>query len=96
MQDEKSTDTVRRIRELEERIAEKLKPDLERAVEQRRAVKADLQDYADLERNLQLLQQQVPSQHLFATFALLFKFCSCFCCCTSDQSSSHKKTLCFW
>lgn len=54
-----STDTANKIRNLEERITQKLKPDLEKAVEQRRLLKAQLQDYVNLERNLQLLQQQV-------------------------------------
>jgi hypothetical protein len=66
MQSEDSTYPASKIRELEERITQKLKPDLEKAIEQRRVLQAQLQDYVDLERNLQLLAQQVSkfSGHL--------------------------------
>jgi DNA repair ATPase RecN len=59
MQSEDSTYPASKIRELEERITQKLKPDLEKAIEQRRVLQAQLQDYVDLEQNLQLLAQQV-------------------------------------
>lgn len=59
MQTGAERDTAARIRELEERITEKLNPDLEKTIEQRRVLKAQLQDYHDLERNLQLIEQQV-------------------------------------
>lgn len=72
MQQRESTDDVSsRILKLEERITQKLRPDLEKATEQRREVQAELQDYSDLERNLQLIKQQVNHLHLFAAFAVL-------------------------
>ena len=95
MQQRESTDNLRRIRKLEERITQKLRPDLEKAIEQRREVQAELQDYSDLERNLQLIKQQVTCLHLFTTFAALFKNCSsCFCCqCLRVGSTEEYTTL---
>jgi DNA repair ATPase RecN len=65
MQPEESTETASKIRKLEERITQKLNPDLAKTVEQRRMLQEQLQDYDDLERNLQLLQQQVRHISLF-------------------------------
>lgn len=59
MQSEKSTETANKIRILEERITQKLNPNLQKAVEHRRVLKAQLQDYLHLERNLKVLQHQV-------------------------------------
>lgn len=54
-----------KINEYEDRVSQTLQPDLEKAIAERRILKQQKQDYLDLERNIQLLKDQVCCHHAF-------------------------------